>query len=346
MLNKQNQERLEVSVEKASKTMKRIYGNKNSDEYKMHGDITKSQIYSTMEKLINDLPTLKGFPSSEAKDIKTMFMTLHRPIWKKMVTSYMAKPDERNTLYTMYFTLGYRTLRGELARIFASTEATEKGIVYKQDKIGRKEWITRYIRFYNDKLETLIEKAISEVNKDVSGIASAHALQEAAGTVQVVGATVNIFSKIATAIGNVFRTAKEVNPVAFISALLSRHYDKKVDAYDQVCAMYIASQEAYKEYMKLPAEQRKKKVENKYVKNIEKYNIMMNNMKAKIDHYDSRAMEYAKDVESGYSNADDGNYDEPSSKDDDNDDEDLSSSESSEKKEPKPSNDDDDGFDF
>lgn len=334
MLKKQNQERLEVSIEKATKTMKRIYSNKNSDEYKMCGDITKSQVYSTMEKVINDLPTLKGFPGSEARDIKIMFMTLHRPIWKKMVTEYIAKPNERNTMYTMYFTLGYRTLRGELARIFASTEATEKGIVYKQDKIGRKEWIFRYIKFYNDRLEQLIDKAINEVNKDSNAISP---IKEAEGDT-IASLAVNIVSKVAMAIGNVFRTAKEVNPVALISALLSRHYDKKVDAYDQVVAMYTASQEAYKEYMKLPESQRKKKVENKYVKNIEKYNIMMNNMKAKIDHYDSRAMEYGKDVDSGYGSPDDGDYDKHEDETDDTNNDEP-------KKEPTPS-DDDDGFDF
>ena len=53
---------------------------------------------------------------------------------------------------------------------------------------------------------------------------------------------------------------------------------------------------AYDDYKKLPVSKRKERVEHKYAKMIEKYNIKMNNMKAKIDHYDMRAMEDAKDA--------------------------------------------------
>ena len=162
---KVNEDRLREMTEKMIKTLAKIYANKSSDEYKMHGDITISSHYSTMERLVNDLSTLKHFPSGEANDIKTMFLTLHRPIWKKMVTEYIAKPDERNTAYTIAFTNGYRLLRGELARIYASTEATEKGIVYKPGKIGRREFVLRYIRYYNENLDKLIEDAIRRVKK-------------------------------------------------------------------------------------------------------------------------------------------------------------------------------------
>ena len=61
--------------------------------------------------------------------------------------------------------------------------------------------------------------------------------------------------------------------------------------------MYEATKQAYDDYMKIPEAQRKQKVESKYLKNIDKYNIRMQNLKAKIDHYDSRAIEEAKDNE-------------------------------------------------
>ena len=56
----------------------------------------------------------------------------------------------------------------------------------------------------------------------------------------------------------------------------------------------MATVQAYEDYMKLPIEKRKKNVEDKYVRNIEKYNIKMNNLKAKIDHYDQRSIEEAE----------------------------------------------------
>ena len=60
--------------------------------------------------------------------------------------------------------------------------------------------------------------------------------------------------------------------------------------------MYEATKEAYDEYLKIPESQRKEKIESKYQKNIDKYNIKMQNLKAKIDHFDSRAEEDAKDA--------------------------------------------------
>lgn len=275
--------------------MKKIYGNHSSDEYKMRGDITKSNCYSTFESLINDLTTLKHFPSGEAKDIKTMFMTLHRPIWKKMVPSYIATPDKRNTAYTVAFTLGYRVLRGELARIYSSTEATEKGIVYKPDKIARNERILRFIRYYNDHLESLIEESIKHIDSE-KGIS---AIKQESAVTTVATNVVDAVAIICNVIGNVFRTAREVNPISFISALLSRSYDKKVERYDDVAAMYEATKQAYEEYKRIPEKDRNKKIESKYVKNIEKYNIKMNNLKAKIEHYDQRANETGNDFAAG-----------------------------------------------
>lgn len=340
-----NEEKLQKMTKQMAKDIKKIYSNKSTDEYKMHGDITKAVCYETLESLINDLRTLKHFPSGEATDIKTMFMTLHRPVWKKMVTAYIASPDKRNTAYTIAFTLGYRVLRGELARIYSSTEATEKGVVYKPDKIARKEYILRFIRYYNAHLENMIEDAIKRVDneKAIESIKQESAVSTVAINI------VDAISIMATVVGNIFRTAAEVNPIAFISALLTRAYDKKVERYDTVCAMYQATKEAYAEYMKIPEKERNKKVESKYIKNMEKYNIKMNNLKAQIEHYDQRAQEDAKDLFAGNDIDDDDETSVPEEKTEDTDDK---SSDSGEEKEPDEGsssdndNKDDGGFDF
>ena len=279
-----NDERIREMAEDMTRDVRRTYNNKSSDEYKMAGDIRKSPNYEAIEKLVVGLKSLKKFPTSEASDINQMFNTLHRPIWSKMVKEYLAKPTERNTMYTFYFTTGYKILRGELARIYASTEATDKGIVYKADKIARKEMILRFIRYYNANLDDLIERAIKE-NERVK-----KPIQEGAVT-RVATEVVDITAMVLNFIGGIFKHAAELNPVSFVSALLSRSYDKKVEKFEEVSALYNATLQAYEDYKKLPDNKRSEKIESKYMKNIEKYNIKMNNLKAKIDHYDQRAID-------------------------------------------------------
>ena len=48
--------------------------------------------------------------------------------------------------------------------------------------------------------------------------------------------------------------------------------------------------------MKIPAAQRNKKVESKYVKNMERYNISMQNLAAQIEHNNQRAKKESADV--------------------------------------------------
>lgn len=277
---KLNAERVKEMAEETASNMKKIYSNKSGDEYKMAGDIRKSPHYSAMEKLVVGLKTLKKFPENEARDINQMFNALHRPIWGKMVKEYIVKPTERNTMYTVYFTTGYRILRGELTRIYASTEATEKGIVYKVDKFARKEFILRFIRYYNDRLDEIIESQIRTNPKTV---------QES--VVSVATEVVDTVAAVFNFIGGIFKHATELNPISFISALLSRSYDKKVEKFEDVSALYQATVQAYEDYMRIPSEKRSEKIESKYVKNIEKYNIKMNDLKAKIDHFDQRAID-------------------------------------------------------
>ena len=78
--------------------------------------------------------------------------------------------------------------------------------------------------------------------------------------------------------------------------MLTRSYDNKVKKFEEVSAMYNATKEAYAEYMKIPKANRKEKIESKYMKNIDKYNIKMQNLAAQIEHYDSRAKEEIKDL--------------------------------------------------
>ena len=96
--------------------------------------------------------------------------------------------------------------------------------------------------------------------------------------------------------------------------------------------------------MKIPEKDRNKKIESNYVKNIEKYNIKMGNLKAKIDHFDSRALEEAKDRENGLAIDGDDNLDD--SKKDDSDKKKESPDKENDKNDEPSSSDDNDGFDF
>ena len=48
--------------------------------------------------------------------------------------------------------------------------------------------------------------------------------------------------------------------------------------------LYEETLKAYQEYMKLPSLDRRSKIESKYMKNLKKYNIKMDNLRAKIAH--------------------------------------------------------------
>jgi hypothetical protein len=221
-----------------------------------------------------------------------LFLTLHRPVFKKMVSEYLASPNERNQTFTTVFTVGYRLLVGELSRIFASTEATDKGIAYKPDKISRKENAKWLIRHFNKSLEQKIDTYIrSHANKQQKPVQEA-LVEISDGFGAVAGVVATVFDVL----GLIFTGAKELNPISFINAMLTRSYDNKVKKFEEVSAMYNATKEAYDEYMKIPKADRKEKIESKYMKNIDKYNIKMQNLAAQIEHYDSRAKEEIKDI--------------------------------------------------
>ena len=77
-----------------------------------------------------------------------------------------------------------------------------------------------------------------------------------------------------------------------------RSYDKKVKKFEDISKLYEATKTAYEEYLRIPQNDRNRKIESKYKKNLDKYNIKMQNLKAEIDHYDQRSVEEAKEIKS------------------------------------------------
>jgi len=274
--------------------LKHIYSNKSSDEYKSHGDITKVSEYSSIEKMITDLNILKGFSKVDATDMKNLFNTLHRPIFSKLVTEYIAEPNERNTIFTAVYTVGYRVLVGELARIYSCTNATDEGIEYKPDKISKRETMIPFIRSYNTSLEKRIDDYIRKSFRESAR--NGGPVQEGVSDVAVSAYkfTVRHASRFLDkyVIGGIkafFGGIKNINPITMINTFLTAAYERKVAKFEEVSMMYLATKEAFNDYLKIPDAQRNKKVESKYQKNIDKYNIKMQNLWATIQHYDQRA---------------------------------------------------------
>lgn len=282
-----------VYVDNILSELEDIYNNKSSDEYKCKGDITKSPNYDNIDYNIAKLSSIKGFPEKDITVLKTTFNTLHRPIFHKMVVSYLEKPDEKNIIFTTAFTVGYRLLVGELSRIVASTEATDHGLVYKPGKVERSDMVS-FMKKYNSDLDKKLDDAIKRAHIELKKTVQESATLEAIGA--GAGAVVGVIESVFGFISNIFKSAASLNPISLISAVLSRSYDKKVEKYEKICKEYEAAQKAYDEYKKIPVTQRKQRIEHKYTKMIEKYNIKMGNLKAQIDHYDLRAMNDAKDA--------------------------------------------------
>lgn len=301
--------------------IKSIYNNHSSDEYKMKGDITKSPVYKSVEKMIADLRTLKMYPQNEATEITTMFNTLHKPIFKEMVSKYLHRADETNSLYTAMYTVGYRVLVGELSRIYASTKATDTGLLYLPDKISRRNDIAPFIKSFNTDLNKKIDDYIKTKHDNVNrlrresfedNIVNAECIQEMEIFFQEAGlndnpviATLNkIIDTTIGAIGWIFKGFREINPISFMNACLMHSYQKKVDSFYETAATYEATKKAYDNYMKLPAAKRNPKVEEKYRQNIEKYNIAMEQKRAMIKDFDSRALEEKEKQENKFPEVD------------------------------------------
>lgn len=412
------QKKLDAAMLSINTILREIYTNKSTDEYKMKGDITKSPTYASIEKMTADLAVLRGFSKVDAADLKQLFSTLHRPIFKAMAKEYIMEQNDRNTVFTAMYTIGYRMLVGELSRIFASTEATPKGIVYKPDKVSRKNDASKVIKAFNGDLEKKLDDYIRDIQKHpgstpvnesfiemllestytewreirevkpfernlgngssnsgfdpnkriqpkpnnnqndkeapvkfdpdkriqptqentTSGGNDSASAGEHDKNVQVEGSGCcesgvcrtetpkttteqtdesvqeSVVGAVATAIGKaaggiataakgvgalsgIFAAANRIihgiNPLADINYLFMDSYEKKIRQFENVSDMYIETKKAYDEYMRIPEAKRSKKVESKYVQNIEKYNIAMQNLAAEIEHFNQRAQKEA-----------------------------------------------------
>ena len=322
---KKTRKQLDDQILAINTVLREIYTNKSSDEYRMKGDITKSPSYNMLEKSIADLSTLRGFQKKDAEDLKQMFTTLHLPVFKNMVKEYILEMNDRNTLFTTLFTVGYRFLVGELARIFSSTEATSKGIVYKPDKNSRKESSAKLIRLYNEDIEKTIDKYIQDINRveknkttteaytlSALGIdMDAEPVQEGqlhdvakglsgfagklAGVSMDIGIIAGAVALITGLFTSVYGLFRGFNPVADINYLMMDSYEKKIRQFNSVSRLYDETKAAYDEYMKNPEESRNRKVQSKYEKSIEKYNIQMQNLSAQIEHFNQRAVKEAEE---------------------------------------------------
>lgn len=396
---KKASKKLDSAVIAINSMLAQIYKNKSTDEYKMKGDISRSPSYKQIEEMIADLKTLKGYSQNDANDMAKLFNTLHRPIFKTMVKEYITDPNEKNTIFTSMFTIGYRLLVGELARIFAATEATDKGIVYKPNKISRKEDASKLIKLFNDDLEQKLNNFIRDMkkhpedspvneayiemfldrlyqeaeevestdkgapapvneeaedegatdgspdtikecdkikrikedtemddssNSDASddsssepeysdSVATEYAIvtegkledatekmEKFSTRVSAYSSFLGVFTGAIAMLGSLFSGAvgllKGFNPISDVNYLFMNSYDKKVASLGNVARMYETTKKAYEEYMKIPEAQRKKKVESKYIKDLEKYNIQMNNLAAQIEHYNSRAKKESQEA--------------------------------------------------
>ena len=299
------------------KNLKRVYTNKSCDEYKMKGDITKHPLYDILSKDIPELGNgVKNIPTKTVIGIKDMFASLKKPIWKKMIPEFMAKPNPKNTIYSMYFSIGFRTMMTALMFIQTNIKASENGLEYVTPKIRENDknildfvskngkdydkFVEKTYQSYekNSKKATKVSDSEEkkENKKDKVETESYVVTQESVSAVTAVAdKVVGIIEGVFGVLNSIFKTAASLNPISLISACLSRSYDKKIEQYDKVSKELAAAKQAYDEYKKIPAAQRKKRIESNYVKMIDKYNIKMANLKAKIDHYDTRATKGSDD---------------------------------------------------
>lgn len=288
------------------KGLAKVYKNKSGDEYKMKGDITKHPHYEQLSKDINSLGDgVKNAPTKVITGVKDMFASLHKPIWKKMIPEYMAKPNDKNTAYALGFATSIRIMISVIMTIYTFTEAKEEGLVYNEpnklsddDKV-RYEFISKFGKDFDKNVEKWYEQASVKAKKNAPKTATKEEVTQEAASLGVVSTAANtvvgVVEGVFGILNGLFRTAASLNPISLISACLSRSYDKKVEQYEKISKEYEAAKKAYDEYKKIPAAQRKKRIESNYVKMIEKYNIKMKNLKAKIDHYDTRANKGSED---------------------------------------------------
>lgn len=166
MFGKKKQEReMQATLVSITTILNETYKNKSSDEFKMKGDIRKSPMYKDIEAMVLGLKNLKKFSEVDADDLQALFKSLHLTIFATMAKEYIMEANDKNTLYTATFTMGYRLLIGELSRIYASTKATENGIVYEPTKISRDESSRKMIKVFNADLDKKLQRYAAELKR-------------------------------------------------------------------------------------------------------------------------------------------------------------------------------------
>ena len=284
------------NIDDMKKLLDKVYKNKSTDEYKCKGDIKKSPNYDLIEDRVNKfIPSIKGYPTNNVTILQNSLKELKKPIWGKMVSEYMAKPDDTNTVYAALFVSTYRTLLGEVMAAITCSEATDNGFVYNPGKIDRNSQDPmKFLKKMATNSDSYIKEILNDVKKQTKG-KSEEKIQQEAATVSGIGGAIEGVATIADAtfgaIGRVFKSALALNPISFFSALFSRAYDKKVDKFKKFDDLYQATVDAYNEYRKLPQSKRKARIEHRYIKMMEKYNIKRENLRKQLEHYDRRAHE-------------------------------------------------------
>lgn len=287
---------IEMSPKELKAAVEKVYKNKSNDEYKCKGDIKKSPNYELMDQKLNkDMPNISGYPSNNLTILQKAFKELQKPIWGKMVSEYMRKPDETNLAYAFMFSACYRGLLSEIMSAIASSEATETGFVYKPDIIENKnDRSIKILKKFTTDPDGVMKSIVAGSKKRLGG-KSEEKIQQEAATVSAVGGAIEGVASLAEAtfgaIGKVFKSALSLNPISFFSALFSRAYDKKVEKFKKFDDLYHATVEAYNEYRRIPQSKRKARIEHRYIKMMEKYNIKRENLRKQIEHYDRRAHE-------------------------------------------------------
>lgn len=278
-------------------SLDKIYSDKTSEEYKTKGDITKLRIYKDLDKMITDLKILKKFPGQYAKDIRTTFDELHRPIWKSNVEKYIRQPNEENALYTAVYTVGVRVTIDEVSRIYSSTKATvDGGLEFNPDKLMKRNDLRPFFANFNRSLEKYIDDFIKKHGSEVTQealipLAVKNFFSKTLGKWigrKIILDTISIFKRA-------FHNIRNLNPMTLANAFLIRKYENIENAFNATLANYQATKEAYEEYMRLPTAKRNPAVVAKYEKNLKNLQNSIDNQWAKIEHFNQRAKEDAEE---------------------------------------------------
>lgn len=181
--------------------------------------------------------------------------------------------------------------RGMVSARHARTMAIKRGIKPYQDPDWKEKLEASYSKNNSSFQEGVID-SMENMSGKISDVADkvGPKIANIAAWAAPIAAGLDILSGIFRKITG-FLVGK--NPVAELNFYFTNKYEKIVEKFNAVSANYFATKEAYDEYMKIPEGQRRRKVESKYIQNMEKYNIKMKNLEAQIEHFNSRSKDDA-----------------------------------------------------